>query len=371
MARVSTVEPLRSNPAVVVGLNENSYRIEGGPVPRFMKRTAAPRNRRNGWFVGQNNLMTTAWSFLTLDAAARQFVGNAGYEDDLERHYSWDATVPNHGRVSAGDLAVLRDGEFVLGVAWIDRIKEWKGEKDRFRCPSCERTGFKQRLTMTPRYKCASCSSEFAQPTVERLTDLSFFRADYARTWRPLDHPLPISGAAAAYRKNAQQHAIREMDIAVVRSVLDTPDSPGTAWWSAVEPGGMDIGGGHRIVLGKVRIGQQRFREEMLARFGSNCAICGPLPPAALEAAHLYRFADQPQHRLDGGLLLRRDLHALFDRYLLLIDPDDEWRVHMAPGLHAYPDLRALAGRKVNVRSEQLPSDQYLRDHAAFCRACW
>ena len=53
--------------------------------------------------------MVTAWSSLTLDEVDRQFAGNAGYEDDVSRHYCWDATVPNHAKVSRGDLAVLRD----------------------------------------------------------------------------------------------------------------------------------------------------------------------------------------------------------------------------------------------------------------------
>ena len=46
--------------------------------------------------------------------------------------------------------------------------------------------------------------------------------------------------------------------------------------------------------------------------------------PEALkwDTAHLYLYSDNPEHDLRGGLMLRCDLHALFDRWLITIDPD-------------------------------------------------
>lgn len=90
-----------------------------------------------------------------------------------------------------------------------------------------------------------------------------------------------------------------------------------------------------------------------------------------IEAAHLYRYADRPEHRLDGGLLLRRDLHALFDRFLLSIDPDDEWRVVVAPQLSAFPMVWALNGLALTIEPDRRPNELYLREHAAFCRSSW
>lgn len=109
----------------------------------------------------------------------------------------------------------------------------------------------------------------------------------------------------------------------------------------------------------------------MLARFGEVCAVAGPLPGEMLDAAHLYRYADRPQHRLDGGLLLRRDLHALFDKNLLLIDPDDDWRAWLAPKLQVYPELWGYNGIRVAVGPTVRPNALYLREHAAFTRATW
>lgn len=165
--------------------------------------------------------MPTAWSLLSLDDADRQFAGNEGYADELGRCYVWDSTVPNARRVRAGDLAVVRDRDFVLGVGWIDGIQTWEGTKQRFRCSNCGRTGFKERTTIRPRYRCGECKTTFDEPAVEWLTGLDFFRADYTETWTALYETVTVADVQTAYRTNASQHAIRELDLGVLREIID------------------------------------------------------------------------------------------------------------------------------------------------------
>jgi hypothetical protein len=108
----------------------------------------------------------------------------------------------------------------------------------------------------------------------------------------------------------------------------------------------------------------------MLARYGESCAFTGPQPRGALEAAHLYLYSDHAEHDVKGGLLLRCDLHALFDRWLITIDPDN-WTVQIAPELARYPDLAALAGRPLLLAAECRPRQSYVRKHALAARASW
>ena len=300
-------------------------------------------------------------------------MGNAGYQDVLGSHYIWDQTVPNHANVKKGDLALLRDGDYVLGIGWIDEILPSSRDKDRFRCPNpnCRKTGLKTRTTLQPKYRCFSCGSVFDVPDVEHLKGINFYRADYARTWQPLDTSMPITAISPAYLKNATQHAIRELDLAIVRAKISASQFLGDPWWLLNREKETELPSGHIAVIGKARIGQQRFREEMLSRFDSCCAISGPQHPAMLEAAHLYRYASRPQHHLDGGLLLRRDIHALFDRRLLLIDPDSDWRVRLAPDLHSYPQIWRYDGIEMSAKPDVRPNALYLREHAAIARAGW
>lgn len=71
-----------------------------------------------------------------------------------------------------------------------------------------------------------------------------------------------------------------------------------------------------------IRLGQPRFRRELLDAYQNKCAVTGYDVPEALEAAHIYRYQGPETNYVSNGLVLRSDIHALFDRYLLTIDSD-------------------------------------------------
>ena len=103
------------------------------------------------------------------------------------------------------------------------------------------------------------------------------------------------------------------------------------------------VPGGYVTTVVRVRRGQGEFRRRLIARFGAECAVTGPLPLEALEAAHLYRYADHSRHEIGGGLLLRHDIHALFDVGLLSVDND---RVRIHTDLADFPVYAGLDGQQ-------------------------
>jgi len=68
------------------------------------------------------------------------------------------------------------------------------------------------------------------------------------------------------------------------------------------------------------RQGGKAFREEALKRFGGRCAVSGWDVSEVLEAAHIVPYLGEHTNRPDNALLLRSDIHTLFDRGLLAID---------------------------------------------------
>lgn len=66
---------------------------------------------------------------------------------------------------------------------------------------------------------------------------------------------------------------------------------------------------------------QAKFRQSVAARDGWICAITGCIEEAALEAAHLHSVADGGNDDAANGMMLRADIHRLFDANLLTIDP--------------------------------------------------
>lgn len=83
--------------------------------------------------------------------------------------------------------------------------------------------------------------------------------------------------------------------------------------------------------LAPYRLGQRSFQAVVLDAYHRRCAISGTHIPPVLEAAHIRPVAAGGEHRLDNGLLLRSDVHTMFDRGYLGVDP--KYRLLVSPRL--------------------------------------
>lgn len=75
------------------------------------------------------------------------------------------------------------------------------------------------------------------------------------------------------------------------------------------------------------RLGQGAFKGMLLTAYRRHCAITGGRISPTLQAAHIRPVAMEGQHRLDNGLLLRSDVHTLFDNGYLGVDERHQLRV--------------------------------------------
>lgn len=69
------------------------------------------------------------------------------------------------------------------------------------------------------------------------------------------------------------------------------------------------------------RRGQPEFRKQLLAAFQGKCCVTGSEVIGVLEAAHIVPFSEKPDYSVTNGLLLRSDIHTLFDLDILRITP--------------------------------------------------
>lgn len=84
-----------------------------------------------------------------------------------------------------------------------------------------------------------------------------------------------------------------------------------------------------RMQLIKTRRGQARFRKALLEAYGQRCPITDSAVEDLLEAAHITPHAEHTDYRVSNGLLLRADIHTLFD--LNLISIDETYCVQVSP----------------------------------------
>jgi len=116
------------------------------------------------------------------------------------------------------------------------------------------------------------------------------------------------------------------------------------------------------------RQGQREFRAALLEAYGSKCAMTGCGVVDVLEAAHIHRYMGKGTNIVANGLLLRADVHTLFDLYLVAVDVST-MRICVAPTLAGsiYADLigRLLASpttKRCAVDRKQLEG------HRALCQ---
>ncbi|NIZ11107.1 HNH endonuclease [Pseudooceanicola sp. HF7] len=69
------------------------------------------------------------------------------------------------------------------------------------------------------------------------------------------------------------------------------------------------------------RRGQKKFRQALLKAYDGACAISQTRVEAVLEAAHITPYLGEYTNHITNGLLLRADLHTLFDLHLIRINP--------------------------------------------------
>lgn len=73
--------------------------------------------------------------------------------------------------------------------------------------------------------------------------------------------------------------------------------------------------------LTPVRVGQGAFKALVQEAYGRRCAITGDKIVPVLQAAHIRPVTADGENRVDNGMLLRSDVHTLFDRGYLGVHP--------------------------------------------------
>ena len=204
------------------------------------------------------------------------------------------------------------------------------------------------------RWRCTKCGREFEVPAVE-LIDVDLYTARYDAAWTDVSGLLtkgelqavfvykgdinamrPIQWEALEQRLRAK-HAVLAVQRVEARADLHFPGSVA-----------FEFVHGFTESFVRVRRGQGQFRQAMLNQQGEVCAFTGEAPARVLEAGHLYSYAQLGIHHEHGGLMLRRDVHRLFDDGQLSVEPT-HLRIDVGPDLARYPQYARLHGRGLTL----------------------
>ncbi|WP_315913282.1 HNH endonuclease [Arthrobacter sp. lap29] len=181
---------------------------------------------------------------------------------------------------------------------------------------------------------------------MSRIVEVTKYVAHYEAAWTDLRGVFTARDLLMMCEDPGAQFSIREIEwqkfASAVLSLIGTQSS------EIVERRHDAIVGGHKITTTRIRRGQNAFRQALLKDYGAVCAFTGPAPVDVLDAAHLYSFAKEGKHHEHGGLLLRKDLHRLFDLGRLAVDPDS-CKISVSD-LGNYPDYARLSNESLHVK---------------------
>jgi hypothetical protein len=119
------------------------------------------------------------------------------------------------------------------------------------------------------------------------------------------------------------------------------------------------------------RRGQPEFRKRLLEAYDHSCAVTGSDAVAALEAAHIAPYLGEQSNLTSNGLLLRADLHTLFDLNLFGIEPSS-LRITLSKSLLAssYAVIHEQRLRSPGQASDSPSKDALALRWELFLHAC-
>lgn len=149
----------------------------------------------------------------------------------------------------------------------------------------------------------------------------------------------------------------------VVRGIC--PDSEPTSNNSSDAGDAPGADDARRLAEVRVRRGQAEFRLSLLAAYGRRCAVTGSAVADLLEAAHIVPHSEEINYRVTNGLLLRADIHTLYDVQLLSIDArcsihvsrvlkDSEYWKHNGKSLTVLPNSFLAQPSPTNLESRHV-----------------
>jgi len=126
-------------------------------------------------------------------------------------------------------------------------------------------------------------------------------------------------------------------------------------------------------MLVRPRLGQGAFRVIVTEVYERRCTITGERTLPVLEAAHIKPYGSGGPHQPENGLLLRSDLHTLFDQGYITVDAD-QLKVVVSGRIREEfengRDYYQLHGKTIRLPREtsSLPSREYLAYHNSLFR---
>jgi putative restriction endonuclease len=309
------------------------------------------------------------WVLKTVEEADRALQTVDHYDDKLSSIYNYDSKVANFKQIKSGDKIILIDKEKILGFAEIETITESTGEKIIRKCPICGSSTIDLRKTKAPKYRCNK-GDTFAKPD-EKVVEVRQFSAHYPNSFqKATESKVLLNELRPYYKKGYNQNMSMQLldsealEIFTEAKPLHKSNSVILSPYDASEDESEDSYNKHdrdeRLIVHrqiKERRGQQKFRSALFDRYSAICMISGCQIMDILEAAHINPYRGINDNHVANGIVLRADLHTLFDLNLIGIEPET-LTIYFHPKID--DEYGHFSGKTIKCIKNKYPSESAL-----------
>lgn len=304
----------------------------------------------------------------------RSFQTIESYKDQVGESYNYDSKVANSKQIKANDYAIIIDKNRILGLAKIQNIILTSGTKFIRKCPECGSTTIDTRKTLKPTYRCNKGHS-FNVPDSKEI-DVKLYSAIYNNNYLDLynSNNVSLMDLRPYYTNGYNQNMSMQLldynaielfqeaddffktDINIQANLL--ADAANEYLENTYTNNNIDERASINRQI-KERRGQKKFREDLRKRYDSRCMITECTILDILEAAHIAPYRGPNDNNPSNGLLLRADIHTLFDLNLIGIEPDT-FIIHLSDKIKL-SEYQYLQNKVLNISTKK-PSNHSLKN---------
>jgi putative restriction endonuclease len=278
-------------------------------------------------------------------------------------------------RIAVGDLLFIVDDSRLFGIAQVDGVTEETKKKTGAVCPVCSTGKIEIRKRRKLPHRCFY-GHQFAVPAeaiLSALMQMVHFTHGYINVSAQIE---PAELRPFEYT-NGRHLKVKQCDIeGVCRYIAKREHSLYRILksWLATRIVVLSDNEGDSSVLPpfptlderdlplqaiRLRRGATSFRNKLINRYGPRCMISECAIVALLEAAHISKYHGPADNHPANGLLLRSDLHTLFDLDMIGINP-----VNLEVTVHdnlAGSEYQKLSGKRLRFSRDKAPDARAIR----------
>lgn len=297
--------------------------------------------------------------------------------------YTYETDDRSKKNIAANDLLFLRDQKRLLAVAQVESVALTRHEQVVPRCPVCAIAKIEKRKRRDVPYRCFH-GHQFAAPVEERSSAIvhtaSFSHAcvRIAATIEPAElRPFELTTSRHVKLKLADMVGLSSYVVRRDHTVAPILKNWLKARTVRLEPHSAETPASHPLTAVdeqerpfeaiRMRRGLTSFRDKLISRYGARCMISGCTVLALLEACHVSRYQGPEDNHPANGILLRSDLHTLFDLDLIGLNPADmEVTIHtdlIGTEYEKFAGTRLLVGgsKGIDMRAVRARWEQFTR----------